>query len=197
MTLKHLGLSLLAALLLAGTAQASEKKSDSKKVEKGTEKEDTLGWRKPGPKHLQMSSIMAPVESADRRVRTSVPITIVIKVNNNEAVPQVCRLTARVNDAVIAEFYRKPIIYGADREMDTVEAGRRLKDPINRSLGADLVAEAFVVQGTKKMGSGSIGRLPFASVFGCRELKLDDNGKGKEGKEGKEGEEKKDGGKKH
>lgn len=189
MTMKAWFVFLLAALLLAMPAQAEDKK----KVEKSTEKEDTLGWRRPGPKHIQLSSIMAPVRSGGSLA--SVPITVVLKTTDAEAVPVICGLTPRVNDAVLAELYRRPITMKPDREMDLDEAGLRLKDPVNRALGAVLVEQAFIVPGTKKMGSGSLSRLPFASVFGCRELKLDGgNGDAKE-KDKDKGD--KGGGKKH
>jgi hypothetical protein len=188
MTMKTWLSLFLAILLLAPAAQASEKKN----VEKGTEKEDTLGWRKPGPKHIQLSSVMAPVQAG--RSTASVPITVVLKTVDEQAVSVLCGLTPRINDAVLAELYRKPIAMKADREMDLEEAGRRLKDPINRAVGKVLVDQSFIVSGTKKMGSGSLSRLPFASVFGCRELKLDG---GKEEKEKKEEKDGKGGEKKH
>ena len=195
MTMRAWLVSLLTTLLLAMPAQAEDKK----KVEKSTEKEDTLGWRRPGPKHLQLSSIMAPVRSGGSLA--SVPITVVLKTTDADAVPAICGLTPRVNDAVLAELYRRPIQMNPNREMDLDEAGHRLKDPVNRALGAVLVDQAFIVPGTKKMGSGSLSRLPFASVFGCRELKLDGgNGDGKEKDKDKDKDKdkgEKEGGKKH
>ncbi|MEO5336983.1 MAG: hypothetical protein H7841_08825 [Magnetospirillum sp. WYHS-4] len=196
MTMRSWILALAALSLAVAPAEASDKKPEAKKVEKGTDKEDTLAWRRPGPKHLQLASLMAPVESADGLRKSMVTVTLVIKTLTSDDVPKICSLTPRVNDAALTELHRRPIRLRPDREMDVDEAGPRLKAPINRALGKAMADEVFIVPGAKKMGSGSMSRLPFASVFGCRELKLDESASDKK-KDGEKKDGEKDDKKKH
>lgn len=162
----------------AGTAEAKSRDE----VEKGIGKKDTLWLRGAGRKHVQLTPMMAPVQKPTGRSMGSTAVTVVLEIPEADSVAKVCRVSPRVQDAINAAFYRHPIVFDK-RELKLEEAGTRLVNPVNRALKKKYVSNVFVFQGAHSMGAGSLSKLPFASVLGCRELKVDGdkgNGNGKE-----------------
>jgi len=160
-----------AALLGALLAPAAPGQSKSQEAKEGDElgaPKTTLGYREEGPKHVQLQSFMAPVLRTSRKSSMMAPITVIMKVPDEDQVGAVCRVTPRVKDAMMTSLFSKPIpVSGGKLVLEGV--GARLLVAINGALDEELVSEVFVLAGARRIGKGAIMNLPFASS-GCAEL---------------------------
>lgn len=165
-----------AGMLVAGAAAAQE-----------LQQKRTFGWRGAGKSHVQMRSVIAPVQprpNAAGFVQT--PVTVVLTVKDNSKVAEVCGLGPRIADALMQAWWQRPIPYdylfdpgksdsamrmNTERSADQLALDRYLLDIINRAIGrGERVTEILVIKGSMSMGGGAISKLPFSSVLGCTEL---------------------------
>lgn len=160
------------------------------------QKKRTFGWRGEGKSHVQMRSVMAPVQpgpNAPGFVQT--PVTVVLTVKDNAKVAEVCGLGPRINDALMQVWWQHPIPYGylfdpasADNKMLMNSARDERQKAVDAYLlkvindaigGGGQVTEVLVIEGSMTMGGGVISKLPFASRLGCTELEPTEDDKGK------------------
>lgn len=151
-------------------------------------KKRTFGLRSGGEGHIQMRSLMAPVQKSAKSKRTStVPVTVILTVSNNKNVGRICNQAPRINDSLMSAWHKKPIppgyLYDRERTKGKTNVSyrrtkaqkaedKRLIRIINRAIGSDEVDQILVLKGIMRMGSGAITRLPFSSVNGCDELTI-------------------------
>ena len=151
-------------------------------------KKRTFGLRSGGEGHIQMKSMMAPVQKSAKSKRTAtVPVTVILTVSNNKHVGRICNQAPRINDSLISAWHKKPIPLGYlyDRAKTKGKTNvtyrrtkaqkaedKRLLKVINRAIGTKEVEQILVLKGIMSMGSGAITRLPFSSVNGCDELMI-------------------------
>ena len=151
-------------------------------------KKRTYGLRSGGEGHIQMRSLMAPVQHSLKSKKTStIPVTVILTVSNNKNVGQICNQAPRITDSLMGAWYTKPIppgyLYDRDRNSGKTNVtyrrtsaqkaeDKRLIDLINRAIGSDEVEQILVLKGIMQMGSGAVTRLPFSSVNGCDELTI-------------------------
>jgi len=151
-------------------------------------KKRTFGLRSGGEGHIQMRSLMAPVQrSATSNQVVTVPVTVILSVKDNTKVGDICNDAPRINDSLMSAWYQSPIPYGYlyDRDQNSGRTNvtyRRTKEQkaedkrllriINRAIGGDEIEQIIVLKGIMSMGGGAITRLPFSSVNGCDELEV-------------------------
>lgn len=151
-------------------------------------KKRTFGLRSGGEGHIQMRSLMAPVQkSANSKRVITTPVTVILSVKDNTKVGAICDNAPRINDSLMSAWYQTPIPHGYlyDRDLNSGKTNvgyrrtkqqkvedKRLLRIINNALGGDEIEHIIVLKGIMSMGSGAITRLPFSSVNGCDELEI-------------------------
>ena len=70
-------------------------------------KKRTFGLRSGGEGHIQMRSLMAPVQkSANSKRTTTIPVTVILTVKNNKNVGKICDQSPRINDSLMSAWYK-------------------------------------------------------------------------------------------
>lgn len=171
---------IFAVLLTLVTAWGLEAVADSSVTRKRS-----FGLRGKGAGHVQLRSFLAPVRrSAKSRATSNVPVTVILTISKKKNVGKVCNNGPRINDALLQQWYRRPIpksyLYdrkakkgtnmGYKRTPAQKAEDKRLITAVNKALGQKHVTRIMVVKGAIKMGGGAITKLPFSSVNGCDEL---------------------------
>ncbi len=163
-------LAVLVSCLLVGTAAPALAQSEEPAGEPTGEPAEMIGPREEGPKHVQLTSFMAPVLLPGRKRTVHTAITVILKIDDEKKVGAVCRVTPRIRDAMMQTLYETPIPSHDGRTVDLEGVDQQLLMAVNHALDQDLVSEVFVMKGAVDMGSGAITLLPFSSS-GCKELK--------------------------
>lgn len=184
-------------VLIGGLALGAVVADDVAAASGSVTKKRSFGLRTEGRGHVQLKSMIAPVQLSRRSKRTqNTAVTVVLTIKDNFQVGTVCRQGPRITDALLRSWYRTPIPrdYLYDRgqrsgktsvdyrrtpEQEAMDA--KLLRVINKTLrmSADEVSGILVVKGTFRSGGGSITKLPFSSVNGCEELEENDESKKK------------------
>jgi hypothetical protein len=150
------------------------------------EKKRTFGLRKEGESHVQLRSMMAPVQKSAKSKRPKdSPVTVIMTVADGKRVGKVCNKAPRINDALVGAWYKKPILksYLYDRKKHKGKTNInykrtkaqkkedvRLLKIINKAIGRKEITQIMVVNGVIRMGGGAVTKLPFSSKNGCDEL---------------------------
>jgi hypothetical protein len=122
------------------------------------------------PTHIQLNPIMVPVTG-----RRAAPVTLYIEASNKEYVGNICDNVPRLLDAIFKVLTRDPVPV-LRRRLILGDVPGQLLLPMNEAIGNNpsgikQIKEIFVVAGAVRMGGGSITRLPFARINGCRSIR--------------------------
>lgn len=135
--------------------------------------------------YIQLRSVLAWVKrSAHSSATARVPVTIILTLKSFEDVPRVCKLSPRLNDALVLSWSREPLtlgylfrperisekIYQLDKTPWQHAVDSRLLKAINAVVEGEPVSEILVIMGARTLGGGVMSRLPFSSVLGCAEV---------------------------
>lgn len=119
-----------------------------------------------GNSHIQLTFVMVPAKKADGRVENRA-ITSVYTVRKAEDVQEFCQRALRVRETLIAYLNKFPVRINRDRTLQLEGIGAKIVPHINRTLGRVMVTEVVLIDGTKRITSGTASRLPFAHSQGC------------------------------
>jgi len=155
-------------------------------VAESLSKKRTYGLRKKGSSHVQMRSMMVPVQTSKKSKRgKTAAVTVIMTVANGKNVGKVCNNAPRINDSLMGAWYKRPIARGYlyDRKKHKGRTNinykrtpaqkaedKRLLKIINKAIGSKEVIQIMVLSGIMKMGGGAVSKLPFSSKNGCDEL---------------------------
>ncbi len=139
----------------------------SAKKEKNSET-DEKSWIV--PTHIQLNPIMIPVEG-----RRAAPVTVYLEASNKKYVGNICNFVPRLLDAIYKVLTRNPVPVRRSR-LVLKNVPQQLLFSMNqavgnREFGNSQIKKVFIVAGATKMGGGSITRLPFARINGCRSIR--------------------------
>ena len=175
------GLGLFAALaLIMVTNVAWAAGGSAPKPTEGELQQKTLfQLPKLGSVFVQFRPIVAPINLGKRGVRNG-PVTVLVTVAENEQIGRLCDDWARINNALLAAWFKKPVdlAYLRTDEDDLVgerlsryntkehkAESQRLISMLNRSLRQVEVTEIRVYKGSRRGGAqGSLGKLPFSQT---------------------------------
>lgn len=155
-------LAILLPCLVAGTVALAQTESE--------EPSEQIGPREEGPKHVQLTSFMAPVLLPGRKRAVQTAITVILKIDDEKKVGAVCRITPRIRDAMMQTLYETPIPALNRHQLDLTGVDQQLLMAINHVLDEGLVSQVIILEGAVDMGTGAVMHLPFSSS-GCKELK--------------------------
>ncbi|MCW9001724.1 MAG: hypothetical protein OQJ87_03295 [Rhodospirillales bacterium] len=130
------------------------------------------------PEHIQLTPTMAEVRENGAKAG-HYPVSIFLKVANEEVAYELCQNAPRLRDIVVRLFYDTPlthkdlpVVKKSDKGTPPPKRLRHYEVPVrkavNKALGAKIAEKAFVFAGAFSMGEGMMARLPFASSQGCR-----------------------------
>jgi hypothetical protein len=172
-------LSLL--FLIAGEAAAQSQESF------GFQRKEYFSGDKGGQySFIKLPPMMVPIKRSQKSLSTvRAPITIVFSIRSNAELAQFCKLTPRVQDALIVSFSQSPVTleylfdpskvsaktFRLDKTAKQKDLDARLITAINRAVKSELVADILVIKGARELGGGgTASRLPFTSALGCVEV---------------------------
>jgi hypothetical protein len=116
---------------------------------------------------VRLTAFMAPVRSADGRVR-AMSVTPVLRLATGGSAAAVCDLSPRVLDAFISALYRAPIPGYGETDLNVDAARGRLTEAVNVALGRVLVIGVDLVAGQPKT-SAADPRIAGAAM--CKKTK--------------------------
>lgn len=135
--------------------------------------------------YIQLRSVMAWVRRSPHNLATArVPVTIILTLKSYKDVPRVCKLSPRLNDALVVSWSQHPLTLGylfrpervseklfrIDKTPEQNAVDSRLVTAINDVVEGQPVSEILVIMGARSLGGGVMSRLPFSSVLGCVEV---------------------------
>lgn len=131
-------------------------------------KPDEAAWIVPS--HIQMAPFMMPVAG-----RRTAPVTLYLKARSKKFVGNICNYVPRMRSAILEVMTREPVPVKR-RKLILDGVSRRLLNPMNavirdNSFGKKQIAKIYIVVGARKMGGGTVSRLPFASINGCQSIR--------------------------
>lgn len=144
--------------------------------------------------YVQLGAMLAPVKRNQTNLSTvKVPITIIVSLNSSEELGYFCKLTPRVQDALVVSFSEAPLTlsylfdpskltskaYRLDKTEEQKLVNKRLILAMNKSVENNLVVDVLVIKGAKSLGGGVSSRLPFSSILGCTEVEKEEKEKEK------------------
>jgi len=126
-------------------------------------------------RHVQLKSFMAPAYMVGKRRMHQRPITVVMEIPSYNRVHDICRQAPRIQAKLTETLYAYPVPIGKDKTIDDDSLRKnlapRLVRAANRAIQSkNAITDIFVIDGAKSLGGGTISRLPFSSVLGCKEL---------------------------
>lgn len=119
------------------------------------------------PSHIQLMPMMVPVRARSQR---SAPLTVYLEVREKTYVGLICNQVPRLRDAMLQVLSRRPIPV-QKRRMVLGDLPARLLGPMNSALGRPMIRTLYLVPGVVRMGGGSLAKLPFARINGCKTIK--------------------------
>ena len=123
--------------------------------------------------HIQLRSVLAWVRRSDRGSATArVPVTIILTLKSYEDVPRVCKLSPRLNDALVVSWSKNPLtlgylfrpekvsekIYQFDKTPEQHAVDRRLVQAINAVVDGEPVSDILVMMGARTLGGAVLQR---------------------------------------
>lgn len=165
----------------------------------GFQRKEYFSGDKPGQySFIKLPPMMVPVKRSEKSLSTvRAPITIVFSMRSIEELAQFCKLTPRVQDALIVSFSQTPVTldyffdpskvsaktFRLDKTAKQKELDKRLIIAINRAVKSELVADILVIKGARELGGGgTASRLPFTSALGCIEVQEEEKARAKDQK---------------
>ena len=154
-----MGIALLLVLMTPQGATAGEHSKSKKSA---------------GPVDVQLLSFMAPVRPSDttakqKDVLLEMPITVFLKVADEDQVSAVCVRAPRIRDAVMETVYYHPIPILKNRKLDVRKIEPLLFKATNKALRGPRITGLTVEQGAIPLKTGSSRSL--ASALGCGMVK--------------------------
>ncbi|PIQ96505.1 MAG: hypothetical protein COV67_09170 [Nitrospinae bacterium CG11_big_fil_rev_8_21_14_0_20_56_8] len=155
------------------------------------------GEKRIGESYVQLQAMLAPIRRSAKSLSTvKSPVTLIVTLKSFDDVHPFCKLTPRVNDALVVEWSRHPLtlsylfdpekitarIFRLDKteEQRTIDA--RLIRVMNKAVTDKPIVDVLVIKGARGLGGGAISKLPFSSITGCIEVVREDKKKEKEEK---------------
>lgn len=121
--------------------------------------------------HIQLKHVMASVQSKPGGFTSQIrPLTPILTVPKAEDVAFVCQRAPRASEAILYYFSKNPAPVDKKRKLDMKALKKQAKTIaayVNEALGKAVISEVHMIEGGKSMGSGVMGRLPFAQTQGC------------------------------
>ncbi len=164
-----------AAASAPGAAFAAGAGGEKKPTEAELQQKKLFELPKLGDVYIQFNPLMAPVDFG-KRGRRSIPLTVLLTITDNEKIGLVCNKAARVNNALLSVWFKKPISHKHLRtDKDDLykrsvnakpapgqreEMGRLIK-ALNKAFKNVTVKDVRVYKGMREANQGSVGKLPF------------------------------------
>lgn len=155
------------------------------------------GEKRLGETYVQLQAMLAPIKRSTKSLSTvKSPVTLIVTLKTFDDIHPFCKLTPRVNDALVVEWSQHPLtlsylfdpgkitakIFRLEKtdEQKTIDA--RLIHAMNRAVTDAPVVDVLVIKGARSLGGGAISKLPFSSITGCIEVVREEKKKGTEEK---------------
>ncbi|MCP5368947.1 MAG: hypothetical protein H6907_07365 [Hyphomicrobiales bacterium] len=129
-----------------------------------------------GPPRVQLAAFMAPLAQSKLTSARATPLSLILTVAEGADVGDLCQISPRLRDALLAELYERPIPVDRHRRPDLTGLDERFRQVINGVVGTPAVASVLVMHGAKSLGGGAAAKLPFTQVLGCRAIGADKGG---------------------
>lgn len=129
------------------------------------EKPEAKSWEVPS--HIQLAPFMVPI---DYHLQSSTVVTFFLEAADRKDVGRICAYVPRIRDAIFQVLSREPIPV-KNRKLVLKNVPKQLLGPINNAFDRPMLDNIYVTAGAVRMGGGSITRLPFARINGCRTIK--------------------------
>lgn len=136
------------------------------------------GKDRPKTPIVQFNSMLVPQASTRSRAKF-LPVTPLIEIKRGNSITDFCKFSVRVNEAILMTMHSNPVTGIKDDEVVLSEdLHKLLVDRINQASGGKKqVTKVHILATTLIMGTGVSGRLPYATIAGCKEFRsLEDKG---------------------